>query len=88
MSVNVVQAGPGPDSAGACGHEGEDRPRHRAPDPADVPEVLPRPAAGQLTPVCREGVGRGEKGEHGSGARISHVLQVLALENCQKMWSL
>jgi hypothetical protein len=71
-----LQAGSGPDSAGSCGHEGEDTPRHGAPGPADVPEVLPRAAAGQLTGVCREGGGRGEEGEHGTGAGIPHVLQV------------
>ena len=71
-----TQAGSGPHSAGSCGHEGEGRPRHGAPDPTDVPEVLPRAATGQLPAVCSEGGGGGEEGEHGSGAGLPHVLQI------------
>ena len=72
-----LQAGPGTDPAGSCGHEGEDRPRLTAPGAADVPEVLPRPASGQLPAVCSEGGGGGgEEGEHGSGPGVPHVPQV------------
>ena len=74
---SCTQAGPSSDSARSCGHEGEDRPRHTVPGTADVPEVLPRPTPSQLSPVCRESVGRGgEEGEHGSGAGLPHVSQV------------
>lgn len=80
-----VQAGSSPDQTRSCGHEGEDRLRHAVPGPADVPEILPRAATGQFSPVCREGGGGGEEGEHGTGAGLPHVSQVPTTHSSQKL---